>query len=193
MCGQIEDSGFCCGYTVTTRIVTDWRVARLGSLQRNTEKMQIRVTDQGAHLPIFVHLCEMQAVRLPKNTEGSAEMRGAEKKGIRRDTPVCPEIPKCDGCCCDAGRTYGRGQRSSGPSVAILVFSPDLRRSACRALLFVCLESIRSARCIFQNSPSSHVPWQGSTPEARLEWRLEAVGRVLSDRFTNEERRADFR
>ena len=40
-----------------------------------------------------------------------------------------PEIPKCGTLA-----ALGPGQRPSGPSTALLTFSPDLRRSACRVL-----------------------------------------------------------
>ena len=51
---QIEDSGECCGYTLTKN-VANWRVAKHGSLQLDKEKMQIRVADQEAHFTVFVH------------------------------------------------------------------------------------------------------------------------------------------
>ena len=59
---------------------------------------------------------------------------------------MCLEIQTCDGCC-DGGRIGGLGQRSSGPTVAFLVFSPGFRRSACCALLLV-----------FQPDPKRKVP-----------------------------------
>ena len=62
--------------------------------------------------------------------------------------------------------------RRCGPSVAFLVFSPDHRRSACRALMFALSpsEARGTYPCSFflllpmsKSSSSSHVPWQDST------------------------------
>ena len=71
MWGQMED---CCGCIQTQKNVTNWRVARHGSLQLDKEQVQIRETDQAAHLPVCIHLCETRvqqkaalAVRLPNN------------------------------------------------------------------------------------------------------------------------------
>ena len=124
MWGQIEESDYCCGFTVTTTNATNWPVATHGSLELNNEKNckegQLTKVHTFSFSCTSVKLAQrnaMHAVRLPKNTEGSAEKSGTEKKERRRDKHVCPEIPKCDACC-DAG----------------LASSPDLRRSACRAL-----------------------------------------------------------
>ena len=91
MWGHIEESEDCCGITVTTTNATNWTVATHGSLQLNNEKLQRRATDQGAHLPAFMHLCEIhtaervRAVRLPKNTEGKrGEERHQEKRKEKR-------------------------------------------------------------------------------------------------------------
>ena len=61
MWGQMEDSEDCCGFIATKRNATHWQVARHGSLQLNTEKLQIRETEQGAHLSVVMHRCEMHA------------------------------------------------------------------------------------------------------------------------------------
>ena len=120
------------------------------------------------HVPFTPHLSSctsakftqrnvVHAVRLPKNTEGCAEKSGAKKKG-RRDKHVCPEVPQCDGCC-DAGRFFfWPRQRSSGPSVAILVFSPP-----CRALLFVSSppEARGAHACAFASGSRRYSGWEG--------------------------------
>ena len=48
-------------------------VARHGSLQLDKEKVQLRVTDQGAHLPVFMHLYEAQTGGTVKTTGNNAE------------------------------------------------------------------------------------------------------------------------
>ena len=88
----------------------------------------------------------MHAGTLPKKTEGSAEKSSSGEKQRRRDKNVCLEIQTSDGCC-DGGRIGGPGRGLLVPPVALLVFSPGFRRSACCALLLV-----------FQPDPKRNVP-----------------------------------
>ena len=55
MWSQNEDTGDFCGFVVTARNVRNWLVAMHGSHRLNQEKMQMRVTDQGAHRPVSVY------------------------------------------------------------------------------------------------------------------------------------------
>ena len=169
---QMEDSGDRCCFVFTNSSVFHWRAARHGSLHLNRDKMQIRVTDQGAHLPVFAHLCEIHTTERSARSEAGKEnrrKRGEERRREKEEaTSTCAlKSPTCGGCC-DAGRTYGPGKMSSGPSMAFPISALTL---AALPRPSVCLESIRNARCpavcsfppVSKSSSSSHVPWQGST------------------------------
>ena len=87
-----------------------------GSLQLNTEKLQIMRYEQGAaHLPVFMHLCEIppwnvvHATRLPRNTErseGRIASRGRKVKRQARAPWYCHGFAIN---CCGAGRIGGQG------------------------------------------------------------------------------------
>ena len=104
----------------------------------------------------FTQRNAVRAVSLPKKTERSAEKSCAKKNKRRSDKHVCPEIPKCDGCC-DAGRAHRPGQWSSGLFVAFFIsFRPRISPFCLRALF--CFEArgadaraqflLHHARCI---------------------------------------------
>ena len=173
MWGQNEDSGDCCGFSGDHEEYYKLVGCQAWKSSVFKEKLHIKVTHQDAHLPLFMHLCEIYTVerstRSPGNTEGSEEMRGVERKSS--DKLVCPEIPnRYAMVAATLGTSVGQGGGLLDLSMAFLVFSLGFRRAACRALSF-CLETIRSARCmpaVFQEPPmsksgsTSHGPWQGS-------------------------------
>ena len=104
--------------------------------------------------------------RRRKKKKHEEEEEEEEEEGGGGDKHVCTEIPRCDGCS-DVDRTCGQGQRSAGPYMACLAFRPDVRRSACRALLFFSSHSqargahhVPSLLLVGKCSSSSHVPWR---------------------------------
>ena len=137
--------------------VTHWRVARHGSLQLNKDTIQIRVTEQATHLPVFVHFCESHIAERSarsKAAKGYRRKRGGERRRGRRrkDKHVRLEISKCDGCC-DAGSTHGPG-----------LLDPPWPCSFALLAAPICVSRVRSARCprvrIFPRVTNA---WQGST------------------------------
>ena len=62
-----------CGFTKTKKSEKSWRVAR---------RMQIKETDQAAHLPVYIHLCEAQAVERSIRSETAKSHR--KQRGINR-------------------------------------------------------------------------------------------------------------
>ena len=69
---ETEDS---CGFTITKKNETYWRVARHGSFQLNKDKMQVKETDQAAHLPVNIHLCEAKTVERSIRSETAKNYR----------------------------------------------------------------------------------------------------------------------
>ena len=78
----MKESGDCCGCTKTKKSETSWRVARHGSFQLTKDQMQIKETDQAAHLPVHIHLCEAQAVERSIRSETAKTYR--KQRGIKR-------------------------------------------------------------------------------------------------------------
>ena len=79
MWDQIEDSGDLCGFMVTTKNLTNWRIASHGSLRLNEQMLTKRHSSLSSCTSAkFTQRNGVHAVRLPKNTEGSAEKSGAE-------------------------------------------------------------------------------------------------------------------
>ena len=93
--------------------------------------MHIEETDLAAHLPIFIHMCELRANEKSARHEAAKQYRkkmepkDAEKKERARDTPS-----KCDDSR-DAGRDAGRavrpGPRFVGPSWPLPLSSPETK------------------------------------------------------------------
>ena len=81
MRGQMEDSGHCCGFIITKKSVTNWRVAEHGIFQLNERKMQIRRTVQ-APLSVYIHLCETRAAERSSRSEAAKQYR--RKRGEER-------------------------------------------------------------------------------------------------------------
>ena len=89
--------------------------------------MQIEETDEAAHLPVYIHLCEVRATVRSECSKAANQYR--RKRGNRK-TPRKKKRgrnnpPKCDDCR-DAGRAAGRadgpGQRyHCGEKIAELI------------------------------------------------------------------------
>ena len=79
--GSNVKSGGCCGFT-TKKSETSWRVARHGSFQLTKDQMQIKETDQAAQLPVYIHLCEAQAVERSIRSKTAKSYR--KQRGIKR-------------------------------------------------------------------------------------------------------------
>ena len=85
----MQETEDCCGFTITKKSEPSWRVARRGSFQLNKDKMQIKETDQAAHLPVYMHLCEAQTVErsirseTAKSSRSNAEQKSDARKGKR--------------------------------------------------------------------------------------------------------------
>ena len=82
MWDQMKETEGCCGFTITKKSETSWRVARHGSIQLAKDQMQIKETDQAAHLPVYIHLCEAQAVERSIRSETAKSYR--KQRGIKR-------------------------------------------------------------------------------------------------------------
>ena len=61
MWDQMKISGDVCGSIITQNREPSWRVAKHGSFQLNRDKMQMKETDQAAHLHVYIHFCEARA------------------------------------------------------------------------------------------------------------------------------------
>ena len=136
MWDQIEDAGDCCGLIVTTRNFTNRLVVRHGSLQLGR-------TYPSSCSAKFTRRNGLHAMKLPKNTEGSVEKRGAEKRR-RRDKHVRLEIPKRAMVAAMLAPLAGHGRSLLDPPW-LSSFSAHLPLGLPR--FFLCLESVRSARC----------------------------------------------
>ena len=150
---------------VTTRKVTNWRVARRESLQSNQEKLQIKVNDQAAHLPVFMHLCdthtprnEVHAVRLPRTQKEPRRREASREKG-RKETSTLK--PLRDGCC-DAGLGFFF---SAAPLVPCMSDGPDSSQFPEEELSHEHLDALASrSRCRFWRRPCQLEPGGSSAP-----------------------------
>ena len=79
---QMKESGDCCGFTMTKKSEPRLRVARHGSFQFNKGIVQIKETDQAAHLPVYIHLCEAQTIERSIRSETAKSDR--KQRGIKR-------------------------------------------------------------------------------------------------------------
>ena len=80
MWGHVKESGDCCGFTTTKKSEKSRRVARRRSFQLNRHKVQIKETDQAAHLPVYMHLCEAQTVERSIRSETACSYRKTTRK-----------------------------------------------------------------------------------------------------------------
>ena len=58
--------------------IANWRFAGHGSLQLRKEKVQIRETDQGSRLLVFMHLCEVLTAERSARSEAAKEYHPAK-------------------------------------------------------------------------------------------------------------------
>ena len=101
----MQETEDCCGFTITKKSEPSWRVARRGSFQLNKDKMQIKETDQAAHLPVYMHLCEAQTV------ERSIRSETAKSYKKQRRTEKRREKRKKESLMRNAHRDAGRADR----------------------------------------------------------------------------------
>ena len=104
----MEELGDGCGFVLTEKSVTNWRVARHGSLQNkeelqtkatdqeppnwrvarhaslqlDEEEMQLMETDQTAHLTVYINLSEARAAE--RSARGEAVKQDKKKRGEER-------------------------------------------------------------------------------------------------------------
>ena len=129
------------------------------------------MTNERTHQPIFVQLCEIHtAERSARSKAGQDDRRKrGEERRKEAETSTCSLIFPSAMVCCDAGHTYEPGHRSSGQSVALLVFSFDYRRSACRARCRVTSEQeqlLGPRRAALGGSKAGAAPGKdGTTPQ----------------------------
>ena len=130
-----------------------------------------------------------EAAKEYRRERGEERRREKTKRG---DKDVCPEIPKCDGCCAMLAAFVGQGRGLLDPPWhSSLSFCLDrvhpMREVPIRVPFF--LPVIYEQRQLLQQR---FVAGQHSV-EATLEWRLEGMGRLLGDRFTRADPGADVR
>ena len=92
--GQIEDSGDCCGFTVTTRNVTHWRVV-VHEVCNQTEMLQIKTcaknnTSPRLHAPLRGSLLRTKCTyRGRQATQKEERKREASKEKEREASSTC--------------------------------------------------------------------------------------------------------